>query len=1450
MFIQEIMEEQVIRGSHATWDPVIDHCMPKYLRFNTMNTDATTSLIPKETNSVSLQIPTLTATNYTTWAIKMEAVMDAQGLWESVEPPANAVLDEKKNKTARAFIFQAIPEDVLLQVAKKKTAKEIWESLKTRYVGAERVQKARLHTLNSEFESLKRKDEESIDDFAGKLSGLGSKYNSLGSTLEDGKLVRKLLDAVPDRYLQLVASMEQYSDVDSMPFEEAVGRLKAYEDRLKLRKGNTSSESGLLLTRSESHLGQKSPGKGYSSGGRGRCSNVERGGRHNTRGRGSHRGRGGRWNAGSHHEMQNGSRKPRDKKHVKCFKCDQLGHYASECEAGKKAHEEVNLTQEEEQTLLLTVYGEKVQNMVLLNEDKVFPACIDDKAERNPNTWYLDNGASNHMTGSKDLFAELDEKVTGQVRFGDGSRVEIRGKGTVLFKCKNGDQFVLREVYFIPALNSNIISLGQMTEEGYEIVMRGDYLKISDEEGKLIMKVQRSTNRLYKIVLHTSKPVCLLTNLDDEGWVWHARLGHVNFTTLGSLVRDELVEGVPRIKHPRQVCEGCLVAKQTRQSFPLEAQWRASKPLELVHADLCGPITPQTIGGNKYFLLLVDDYCRFMWVYLLKSKDEALPKFKIFKVEAEKQTTQKVCMLRTDRGSEFTSKLFNQFCEEQGIKRQLTVPYSPQQNGVVERRNRTILEVTRSLLKTMSVPEPFWGEAVRHSVYLLNRVSTKGFKYKTPYEGLKGRKPKLGHLKIFGCIAHVRKTETHLGKLSDRSLKMVYLGVEPESKGCRLFCPSQNRICVARVKGRDFDETRTWAWNEAQESQPKSRETWGNAKVIIQPGPSSVNSMPNIETSPNSPPGESATSAIHTPTTVHGEQGTSHESSRLQSFSSGSIGSQGSSDSPNRSDIDNVPFQGYRSINEIYDETVPIELEPDELLLIGDEPSSYKEAIVDKEWQEAMKAEIESIKKNKTWELCDLPAGHKAIGLKWVFKLKKDADGKITKHKARIVAKGYVQRKGVDFEEVFAPVARLETIRLILAIAAKEGWPVYHLDVKSAFLNGELQEEVYVSQPDGFVIAGKERMVYKLHKALYGLRQAPRAWNQRLDKALKRVGFLKCPQEQAIYKLQGSKTSLIVGVYVDDLIVTGSDDKQVCDFKQKLNKMFDMVDLGKLSYYLGIKVEQKEGEITICQGGYAKKILQSAGLLDCNPSQWPMDPKLKLTKDETGKPVDATSYRRIIGSLRYLLHTRPDLGYTVGVLSRFMESPKESHLMAMKQVLRYVKGSLDYGLRYRKDGDGELIGFSDSGHGCNAVDGKATTGMAFYYSGNLITCSSQKQKTVALSSCEAEFMAATSAACQALWLKSLLAELIGLTGQSVKLLVDNESAIALMTNPVFHGRSKHIDTKYHFIRECIERGQISVQHVSGNMQKADIMTKALPRIKFSEMRALLGMEDLGDTSAH
>ncbi|KAI3818794.1 hypothetical protein L1987_12612 [Smallanthus sonchifolius] len=515
-----------------------------------------------------------------------------------------------------------------------------------------------------------------------------------------------------------------------------------------------------------------------------------------------------------------------------------------------------------------------------------------------------------------------------------------------------------------------------------------------------------------------------------------------------------------------------------------------------------------------------------------------------------------------------------------------------------------------------------------------------------------------------------------------------------------------------------------------------------------------------------------------------------------------------------------------------------------ELQLIDDEPVSYDEAAIKEDWVKAMKAELDSIVRNNTWTLTQLPPGNKAIGLKWVFKLKKDAKGNVTKHKARLIAKGYVQQKGVDFEDAFAPVARLETIRLLLAIAAKGNWLVHHLDVKSAFLNGELKEEVYVTQPVGFEVKGKERMVYHLQKALYGLRQVPRAWNARLDKSLKELGFSRCTHEQAVYKVHNPSFILIVGVYVDDLIVTGSSEERIHEFKKKMKSVFDMSDMGKLSYYLGIEVEQTRMGISMKQEAYAEKILKMAGMSKCNATTFPMTPKLQLTKDEDGEDADPTLYRKIIGSLRYLIHTRPDLSYSVGAVSRFMQSPKQSHFAAVKQILRYVRGTVGYGLKYNGGGDDKLFGYSDSSYGTDVEDRRGTTGMAFYYSNNLITWSSQKQKTVALSSCEAEFMASTSAACQALWLRNLISDLMGEEAQVVKLFLDNEAAIALTKNPVFHGRSKHIDTKHHFIPECVERGQVCVEHVSGNLQKADILTKPLPRVKFAEMRSLVGMDDL------
>ncbi|KAL7605046.1 uncharacterized protein LOC111908593 [Lactuca sativa] len=404
---------------------------------------------------------------------------------DAIEPQTGVVVDEKKSKQARAFIFQSIPEEMLVQDAKMKTAREVWDSLKSRYVGAERVQKARLRVLKSDFEALQMKVTETIDDYVGRISAMISKYSSVGATLDDEELVRKLFDTVPKRFINLVASIEQSSNMESMPFEEAIGHLNAYEDRLRLWKTSTQEDNALLLAKTEGSSTHRSPSKSNTTGGRGRGRNSDKGGRGNSRGRGLTRGR-------------------------------EFGHFASECKAKKQQEQEANLVADEDgPALLLTVHENETTSMVLLNEEKVYPNQL--RENNDDNMWYLDNGASNHKIGLKGLFVELDEKVIGQ--------------------------FIILDVYYISALHSNIISLGQMTEEGYDIGKKRDFLKMYDAGGCLIMKVQRSKNRLYKIRLTPGKSVCLAMSINDDSWLWHALMGHTNFKMLGEMTRKEMVTG-------------------------------------------------------------------------------------------------------------------------------------------------------------------------------------------------------------------------------------------------------------------------------------------------------------------------------------------------------------------------------------------------------------------------------------------------------------------------------------------------------------------------------------------------------------------------------------------------------------------------------------------------------------------------------------------------------------------------------------------------------------------------------------------------------------------------------------------------------------------------------------------------------------------------------------------
>ena len=466
--------------------------------------------------------------------------------------------------------------------------------------------------------------------------------------------------------------------------------------------------------------------------------------------------------------------------------------------------------------------------------------------------------------------------------------------------------------------------------------------------------------------------------------------------------------------------------------------------------------------------------------------------------------------------------------------------------------------------------------------------------------------------------------------------------------------------------------------------------------------------------------------------------------------------------------------------------------------------------------------------------------------MKWVYKVKRDPEGNIVKHKARLVAKGYAQKFGVDYEEVFAPVARLETVRLMLALAANWKWEVHHMDVKSAFLNGVLQEEVYVTQPPGFQDPKSPGKVLKLSKALYGLKQAPRAWNAKLDQELVKLGFCRSEEEHAVYKRGSGDSLLLLGVYVDDLIICGPDSNKIAEFKQQISRTFSMSDLGLLSYYLGMEVKQKPGEILLCQKAYATKIIEQCGMTGCNAVDTPMEQNSKLLPGRPDMARDTTKFRSIVGSLRYLVNTRPDIAYSVGMVSRFMESPTTEHWAAIKHIIRYIAGTTEYGCRYTcgSHSNLKLLGYSDSDHAGDLEKRKSTSGVVFFLNGNLVTWSSQKQRVVSLSSCEAEYIAGASAACQGVWLTRLIADLTGEKLKNFKLLMDSKSAIELSKNPVYHERSKHIDTRYHFIRECVSDGIAEVEHVGTDKQLADIMTKPLGRVKFVEMRQELGVSQV------
>ncbi|CAA6674154.1 unnamed protein product [Spirodela intermedia] len=645
----------------------------------------------------------LTKTNYSDWALLMKVKLRARLLWTAIEKGG---VEPHEDMQALDALCSAVPPEMWPVIADKETAKEAWEAIATMRIGDDRVKKT----------SATFKEGESVEDYALRLNSMASTLTTLGDKVEETQVVEKIIRSVPQRFRQIMVAITMLLDVSTLTVADLTGRLKAAEDAFEKPPSAMHHDGKLYLTEEEWDARRRKR-DAEKTGGGGSSSVTHRGGH----GPGRGRGRGSDKGSSSGGLTGNSGRPSGDE----CRRCGKLGHWARECRS-KPKKEQAHVVQDEEEASLLLVKSttaistappptstpprfaatpqaedrlrrasppppgakgvpvnggaakeEKkpgAQTQIHLREEKVF-AHLEEEELRDEEAWVVDTGATNHMSGSRTAFTELDTAVLGTVRFGDDS-----------------------------------VAVGQLDEAGYHIDIEKGAMKVHQPGGRLLAKLVR--------------PVCLEARGVEEAWKWHARLGHVNMAALRKMAREELMRGLPAVGQVDQLCEACLAGKQKRSPFPEQGEYRARRVLELVHSDLCGPIAPETPNGSKYFLLLVDDRSRHMWVAMLPSKERAAVAIKEIKARAEGESGLKLGALRTDRGGEFTSHEFAEYCAGEGIHRQHTAPYSPQQNGIVERRNGTVVATARSMLKAKGLPGWFWGEAVATAVYILNRRRT------------------------------------------------------------------------------------------------------------------------------------------------------------------------------------------------------------------------------------------------------------------------------------------------------------------------------------------------------------------------------------------------------------------------------------------------------------------------------------------------------------------------------------------------------------------------------------------------------------------------------------------------------------------------------------------------------------------------------------------------------
>nr|GEV45205.1 hypothetical protein [Tanacetum cinerariifolium] len=809
----------------------------------------------------------------------------------------------------------------------------------------------------------------------------------------------------------------------------------------------------------------------------------------------------------------------------------------------------------------------------------------------------IDSGCSRHMTRNMSYLFDFKEINGGYVAFGGnpkGGKISVKGK---IKTCK----LDFDDVYFVKELKFNLFSVSQMCDKKNSVLFSDTECPFLSpdfkppDESHVLLRVPRQNN-MYNVNLKNFVPSGVLTCLFakatiDESNLWHKMLGHINFKTINKLVKGNLVRGLPtKVFENDNTCVACKKGKQHRASCKTKPVSSIDQPLFRLHMDLFGPTFVKSLNKKSYCLVVTDDYSRFTWVFFLATKDETSPILKTFITGLENQLSLKVKVIRSDNGTKFKNNDLNQFYGLKGIKREFSVPITPQQNGIAERKNRTLVEAARTMLVDSFLPIPFWAEAVNTTCEVQNRMLVTKPHHKTPYELLHGRTPSIGFMRPFGCSVTILNTLDPLGKFKGKVDEGFLAGYS-----------NNNEDAAFDGKEHDFDAKKpesavTISPSSSAQSMKQDDKTKKEAKGKNIKEVNAVDFIVSTvgKISPNS-------------SNIFSDAGPSNvvasPTYRKSSFIDASQ-LPGDLDMPELEDItysDDEDVVGAEADFKNLETSITLSPIPTTRIhkdhhvsqIISDLSSTTQTRSMTR----VVKIKEEPIR--KVWVLVDLPHGKRSIGTKWVYRNKKDERGIVIMNKARLVAQGHTQEDGIDYEEVFAPVARIEVIRLFLAYASFMGFMVYRMDVKSAFLYETIEEKVYVYQPLGFEDPDHPEKVYKVVKALYGLHQAPRAWYETLAK----------------YLLE------------NDDIIFGATKKDLCKSFEKLMKdKFQMSYMGELTFFLGLQVKQKKDGTFISQDKYVAEILRKFGLTEGKSASTPIDTEKPLLKDPDGEDVDVHTY--------------------------------------------------------------------------------------------------------------------------------------------------------------------------------------------------------------------------------